>query len=42
VTSIVELHGIDKSFRRLPALKDAALRRARGEVHALLGGTAPA
>jgi ABC-type sugar transport system ATPase subunit len=37
VTSIVELHGIDKSFAGFPALKDAHFDVRAGEVHALLG-----
>jgi ABC-type sugar transport system ATPase subunit len=37
VTSIVELHGIDKSFAGFPALKDASFDVRPGEVHALLG-----
>jgi ABC-type sugar transport system ATPase subunit len=37
VTSIVELHGIDKSFAGFPALKDASFDVRAGEVHALLG-----
>jgi len=37
VTSIVELHGIDKSFAGFPALKDVSFDVRAGEVHALLG-----
>jgi rhamnose transport system ATP-binding protein len=37
VTSIVELHGIDKSFAGFPALKNVAFDVRAGEVHALLG-----
>src|SRR5256885_13810204 len=37
VTSIVELHGIHKSFAGFPALKDVGFDVRGGEVHALLG-----
>jgi ABC-type sugar transport system ATPase subunit len=37
VTSIVELHGIGKSFAGFPALKDVSFDVRAGEVHALLG-----
>ena len=37
MTSIVELHGIDKSFAGFPALKDVSFDVRAGEVHALLG-----
>ena len=37
VTSIVELHGIAKSFAGFPALKDVSFDVRGGEVHALLG-----
>jgi rhamnose transport system ATP-binding protein len=37
VTSIVELHGIHKSFSGFPALKDVSFDVRAGEVHALLG-----
>jgi len=37
MTSIVELHGIHKSFAGFPALKDVSFDVRAGEVHALLG-----
>ena len=37
MTSIVELHGIHKSFAGFPALKDVGFDVRGGEVHALLG-----
>ena len=37
MTSIVELHGIGKSFAGFPALKDVSFDVRAGEVHALLG-----
>ena len=37
MTSIVELHGIHKSFAGFPALKDVGFDVRAGEVHALLG-----
>ncbi len=37
MTSIVELHGIDKSFSGFAALKDVSFDVRAGEVHALLG-----